>query len=69
MATASEIWSETVSALIGRRIRDAWKALDRVPDCPQCKGSGNAGSGFDVVVFWRGQEVCVCATCEGSGKV
>lgn len=69
MATATQIWKDFGAAIRLGDIRRAWRALDRIPDCPQCKGSGEPINGFSETVFWRGREVEVCATCKGAGKV
>jgi DnaJ-class molecular chaperone len=55
---------------IGKDISVVWKSLDYVPDCPSCKGTGNAPDYMrSETVFWKGQEVIVCAQCRGRGKV
>lgn len=69
MATVSEAIRETWGELRELRFRKAWAAFNIVPDCPQCKGSGQPGNGFSETVYWRGEAVEVCATCEGRGKV
>jgi hypothetical protein len=53
-------------------IQKAWKALDYVPNCPDCKGTGYPSGDYGGVhdtVFWRGQPEIVCYRCKGAGKV
>lgn len=69
MATAMQMLKESLSALTQGDVRGAWRSLNDVPDCPQCKGSGAPVNGFTEIVYWQGQQVEVCATCEGRGKV
>ncbi len=44
----------------------AW--LNSVPDCPRCKGTGEAQGLYLEWVWWKGQRVCACDCCGGSGK-
>jgi DnaJ-class molecular chaperone len=51
-------------------IKNAWDSLDYVPDCPSCKGTGNAPDYLrSEIVYWKGHEVTVCSHCRGRGKV
>jgi len=57
---------------IEQMLLDCWEALDKVPDCPSCKGTGEP-TGKNKVwaepVYWKGQIVYVCHQCKGAGKV
>jgi len=50
-------------------IKKVWKALDYVPDCPECHGTGEPTGFIDATVYWKGKQVRVCGTCMGAGKV
>jgi DnaJ-class molecular chaperone len=43
--------------------------MDKVPDCPNCKGTGEAVNGWPELVWWKGRQVTVCHQCKGAGKV
>ena len=51
-------------------LKNVWASLDYVPNCPSCKGTGNAPDYMrSETVFWKGAEVIVCSQCRGRGKV
>ncbi len=51
-------------------VKRIWKALDYVPDCPCCEGSGVSKRDYENGrLWWRGQQVIGCSHCEGRGKV
>ncbi len=49
-------------------LKELWEALDKVPDCPMCKGTG-APIDWPERVYWKGVLVLVCSQCKGAGKV
>lgn len=49
-------------------LKAVWQALDYVPDCPMCKGSGESIEWEDNV-YWHGTSMRVCDQCKGAGKV
>lgn len=55
-----------------RKAKDVWGALDYVPDCRVCGGTGepdNSPAAWVEVVWWKGRQVRVCHNCKGRGKV
>ena len=58
---------------IAKKLLKEWDALENVPDCPSCKGTGMAtgkDKGWNAEpVYWKGQIVWVCHQCKGRGKV
>jgi DnaJ-class molecular chaperone len=51
------------------RIKEVWRSLDYVPDCPVCKGTGEPSGPWTEKVWWKGKLVEVCHNCKGRGKV
>lgn len=54
------------------KVKGAWDALDYVPDCPACGGTGEPSDesrAWSEVVWWKGEQYRVCHNCHGRGKV
>lgn len=48
------------------------EAMSKIPDCPSCRGTGEAHddvTGVGDWTYWKGQKVPVCYQCKGAGKV
>lgn len=51
-------------------IKRAWKALDYVPNCPCCEGTGLSKRDYENGwIWWQGRQVLGCWHCDGRGKV
>jgi len=53
-------------------LKELWDALDYVPDCPACHGTGRPTHPYEnwaQTVLWHGKPVKVCHNCMGAGKV
>lgn len=52
-----------------RKVGD-WLLSGELPDCPSCKGTGEAPvNQIDDIVYWKGRQVRVCYQCKGAGKI
>ena len=51
-------------------LKELWKALDEIPNCPACNGTGlPTVPAWAELVWWRGALVSVCHQCKGTGKL
>ena len=61
---------KTVARKIWKKTKDVWNSLDYVPNCRVCNGTGRPTDYMSAeTVFWKGEEVIVCSSCRGRGKV